>query len=80
MLDDQAGRLPLPEPEQGGSIEALNSFLNLASRNDFVLVVAWWLALRFGDRQRSSSPSCSGPGATNCASTTEQLKVVFLTN
>jgi hypothetical protein len=38
-----AGMLPLPVPEPGGSIEALNSFLNLASRNDFVLVVAWML-------------------------------------
>jgi hypothetical protein len=41
--------LPLPVPEPGGSIEALNSFLNLASRNDFVLIVAWLLAaLRSG--------------------------------
>jgi hypothetical protein len=41
--------LPLPVPQQGGSIEALNSFLNLASRNDFVLIVAWLLAaLRSG--------------------------------
>jgi hypothetical protein len=39
-----AGMLPLPVPERGGSIEALNSFLNLASRNDFVLIVAWLLA------------------------------------
>jgi hypothetical protein len=39
-----AGMLPLPEPKQAGSIEALNSFLNLPSRNDFVLVVAWLLA------------------------------------
>jgi hypothetical protein len=36
--------LPLPVPQQGGSIEALNSFLNLASRDDFVLIVAWLLA------------------------------------
>jgi hypothetical protein len=44
-----AGMLPLPVPEQGGSIETLQSFLNLASRNDFVLVVAWLLAaLRSG--------------------------------
>ena len=44
-----AGMLPLPVPERGGSIETLNSFLNLASRNDFVLVVAWLLAaLRAG--------------------------------
>src|SRR5207344_1526121 len=38
------GMLPLPVPERGGSIEALNSFLNLPSRNDFVLIVAWLLA------------------------------------
>jgi hypothetical protein len=38
------GMLPLPMPEQGGSIEALSSFLNLPSRNDFVLIVAWLLA------------------------------------
>ena len=44
-----AGMLPLPVPEQGGSIEALQSFLNLPSRNDFVLIVAWLLAaLRSG--------------------------------
>jgi hypothetical protein len=39
-----AGMLPLPIPEQGGSIEALKSFLNLASRNDFVLILCWVLA------------------------------------
>src|SRR5215471_3587283 len=38
------GMLPLPVPERGGSIEALRSFLNLLSQNDFVLVVAWLLA------------------------------------
>ncbi len=43
------GMRALPEPERGGSIEALNAFLNLASRNDFVLIVAWLLAtLRSG--------------------------------
>jgi hypothetical protein len=41
--------LPLPVPQGGGSIEELASFLNLPSRNDFVLVVAWLLAtLRTG--------------------------------
>jgi hypothetical protein len=41
--------LPLPTPQAGGSIEELASFLNLPSRNDFVLVVAWLLAtLRAG--------------------------------
>jgi hypothetical protein len=39
-----AGMLPLPVPRQGGSIEVLNSFLNLASRDDFVLIVAWLMA------------------------------------
>jgi len=39
-----SGMLPLPVPQQGGSIEALNSFLNLTSRDDFVLIVAWLLA------------------------------------
>jgi hypothetical protein len=44
-----AGMLPLPVPQQGGSIESLNSFLILSSRDDFVLVVAWLLAaLRSG--------------------------------
>src|SRR5215510_8761851 len=39
-----ARMLPLPVPQQGGSIEALNPCLNLASRDDFVLIVAWLLA------------------------------------
>jgi hypothetical protein len=44
-----AGMLPLAMPQRGGSIEELASFLNLSSRNDFVLVVAWLLAtLRAG--------------------------------
>ena len=44
-----AGMLPLPTPQAGGSIEELASFLNLPSRNDFVLVVAWLFAtLRAG--------------------------------
>jgi hypothetical protein len=39
-----AGMLPLPTPEQGASIELLDSFLNLSNSNDFVLIVAWLLA------------------------------------
>jgi hypothetical protein len=38
------GMLPLPVPERGGSVEILKSFLNVASQNDFVLIVAWLLA------------------------------------
>ena len=37
-----AGLLPLPEPEQGGSIEALATLLNLPN-HDFVLVASWCL-------------------------------------
>ena len=39
-----AGMKPLSMPLPGGSIEALRSFLNVQSDNDFVLVVAWALA------------------------------------
>jgi hypothetical protein len=40
-----AGMQPLPMPIAGGSIEVLRSFLNVQSDNDFVLVVAWALAV-----------------------------------
>ena len=44
-----AGMQPLPLPLRGGSVESLAPFLNLASENDLVLVVAWLLgALRAG--------------------------------
>src|SRR5262249_33251686 len=38
------GLLALPAPQRGGSILALQSLLNLASYDDFVLVIAWLLA------------------------------------
>jgi hypothetical protein len=38
------GMLALPLPERGGSIAALAPFLNLPSRDAFVLVTAWLLA------------------------------------
>ncbi len=40
-----AGMRSLPVPAPGGSIEALRSFLNVQSDADFVLVVAWVLAV-----------------------------------
>lgn len=40
-----AGMQPLPVPVAGGSIEVLRAFLNVQSDNDFVLVVAWALAV-----------------------------------
>ena len=39
-----AGMLPLPVPQKGSSLEALQSFLNVSSDNDFTLAVAWLLA------------------------------------
>jgi hypothetical protein len=40
-----AGMKPLPMPLPGGSVETLRSFLNVRTDNDFVLVVAWVLAI-----------------------------------
>ena len=40
-----AGMQPLPVPASGGSVESLRSFLNVRSDADFVLVVAWALAV-----------------------------------
>jgi hypothetical protein len=40
-----AGMKPLPTPASGGSIAMLRPFLNLQSDADFVLVVAWALAV-----------------------------------
>ena len=40
-----AGMQPLPIPAPGGSVETLRSFLNVQSDTDFVLVVAWALAV-----------------------------------
>jgi hypothetical protein len=36
-----SGQLPLPQPEQGASIEALREFVPVASEKDFVLLVAF---------------------------------------
>src|SRR5215831_4048759 len=48
-LPPRGGHVAAAVPQAGGSIEELASFLNLPSRNDFVLVVAWLLAtLRTG--------------------------------
>jgi hypothetical protein len=40
-----AGMRPLPMPVRGGSVEMLRSFLNVETDTDFVLVVAWALAV-----------------------------------
>jgi hypothetical protein len=40
-----AGMKPLPIPQRGGSIEGLRAYLNVGGDTDFVLVVAWALAV-----------------------------------
>jgi hypothetical protein len=40
-----AGMQPLPVPVSGGSVDMLRSFLNVKSDDDFVMVVAWALAV-----------------------------------
>ncbi len=40
-----AGMQPLPVPVKGGSVETLRTFLNVGGDADFVLVVAWALAV-----------------------------------
>ena len=40
-----SGMQPLPTPMPGGSVATLRSFLNVQSDTDFVLVVAWALAV-----------------------------------
>src|SRR5260221_6514613 len=49
-----AGMLPLPVPPRGGSIHELASLLNLARRNDLVLVVAWLFATLRARRPHSA--------------------------
>ena len=40
-----AGMKALPVPISGGTVEMLRSFLNVSDDNDFVLVIAWLLAV-----------------------------------
>jgi hypothetical protein len=61
-----AGMLPLPVPELGGSIEALGSLLNPSSRSDFVLLVAWLLAVL---RPRGPYPLLATSGEQGAAKT-----------
>lgn len=38
------GMLPLPEPARGGSLEQLRGFINVGSREDWVLLCSWLIA------------------------------------
>ncbi len=62
-----AGMQALPIPRPGGSIETLRSFLNVQSDSDFVLVVAWALAVL---RNRGPYPVLALSGEQGSAKST----------
>jgi hypothetical protein len=62
-----AGMQPLPMPVPGGSVETLRSFLNVQSDSDFVLVVAWALAVL---RNRGPYPVIALSGEQGSAKST----------
>jgi hypothetical protein len=64
-----AGMLPLRMPMRDGSLEALTSFFNLSSRNDFILVLTWLLA---GLRQGGPYPLLAVSGEQGSANTKSQ--------
>jgi len=62
-----SGVQPLPIPTQGGSVETLRSFLNVKSDEDFVLVVAWAIAVL---RDRGPYPALVLSGEQGSAKST----------
>ena len=62
-----AGMKPLPIPQRGGSVEELRRFLNVHSNHDFVLVVAFLLAVL---RPRGPYPVIGLNGEQGSAKTT----------
>jgi hypothetical protein len=65
-----AGMQPLQMPVKGGSVETLRSFLNVQSDADFVLVVAWALAVL---RERGPYPVLVLSGEQGSAKSTFAL-------
>jgi hypothetical protein len=62
-----SGMQPLPTPVSGGSIDALRSFLNVRSDAEFVLAVAWALAVL---RDRGPYPVLALSGEQGSAKST----------
>ncbi len=62
-----SGVQPLPIPIRGGSVETLRNFLNVKSDEDFVLVVAWALAVL---RDRGPYPALVLSGEQGSAKST----------
>jgi hypothetical protein len=70
-----SGALALPEPQSGGSIEALRPFLNLRGEQDFVLAVAWLLAVL---RDRGPYPVLVLAGEQGSAKSTASMLLRLL--
>jgi hypothetical protein len=62
-----AGMLALPRPERGGSVETLRSFVNVATDDDFALLVGWLVA---GLRDRGPYPVLVMQGEQGSAKST----------
>src|SRR5690606_20177831 len=62
-----SGVQPLPIPTRGGSVETLRNFLNVRSDEDFVLVVAWAIAVL---RDRGPYPALVLSGEQGSAKST----------
>ncbi|WP_371055131.1 hypothetical protein [Rhodosalinus sp. K401] len=62
-----SGVQPLPIPTRGGSVETLRNFLNVKSNEDFVLVVAWAIAVL---RDRGPYPALVLSGEQGSAKST----------
>src|SRR5690606_1708953 len=62
-----SGVQPLPIPTRGGSVETLRKFLNVKSDEDFVLVVAWAIAVL---RDRGPYPALVLSGEQGSAKST----------
>jgi hypothetical protein len=71
------GLLPLPEPVRGGTLAALRPYVNLASDDDWRLVVSWLLAaLRptgpypvlvvYGEQGSATDHIARGTGSGHC--------------
>jgi putative DNA primase/helicase len=61
------GMLALPTPEAGGSVEELRQFLNVASDDDFKLVLGWLLSCY---QDRGPYPVLALHGEQGCAKST----------
>jgi hypothetical protein len=67
--------LPLPLPQQGGTLSALREFVNLETTNDWVLLVSW-IVCSFHPRGPYPVLSLSGPQGSAKSTLCEVLKSI----